>query len=178
MKKQSNLSKLLGYAGNYKILTYLSWIFSALSAFVALVPFWYIWKILKEVIEVAPDFKLATHITHYGWMAVLFAILSVIIYIVALMCSHLSAFRIATNLRISMIHHISTQPLGFAIMTKMTGRSMQEKMTEYQNALADMSNEAVEYVRGIPVIKTFGQTLFSFKKFKKTIDNYEKWTIE
>lgn len=59
----------------------------------------------------------------------------------------------------------------------MTGKSMQEKMTEYQNALADMSNQAVEYVRGIPVVKTFGQTVFSFKKFKDTIDNYQRWTI-
>ena len=40
-----------------------------------------------------------------------------------------------------------------------------------------MSNEAVEYVRGIPVVKTFGQTVFSFKKFKGTIDNYERWVI-
>lgn len=52
-----------------------------------------------------------------------------------------------------------------------------KKMTEYQNALSDMSNEAVEYVRGIPVVKTFGQTVFSFKKFKKAIDNYGKWTL-
>lgn len=50
-------------------------------------------------------------------------------------------------------------------------------MKEYQNALADMSNEAVEYVRGVPVVKTFGQTIFSFKRFKATIDNYEKWVI-
>ena len=67
--------------------------------------------------------------------------------------------------------------LGFVCMMGMTGKSMQQKMTEYQNALSDMSNEAVEYVRGIPVVKTFGQTVFSFKKFKATIDNYEKWTI-
>ena len=40
-----------------------------------------------------------------------------------------------------------------------------------------MSSEAVEYVRGIPVVKTFGQTVFSFKKFKGTIDNYERWII-
>ena len=40
-----------------------------------------------------------------------------------------------------------------------------------------MSSEAVEYVRGIPVVKTFGQTVFSFKKFKGTIDNYERWVI-
>ena len=40
-----------------------------------------------------------------------------------------------------------------------------------------MSNEAVEYVRGIPVVKTFGQSVFSFKKFKGTIDEYAKWVI-
>lgn len=67
--------------------------------------------------------------------------------------------------------------LAFLVMTRMTGAKMQEKMTQYQNALADMSNEAVEYVRGIPVVKTFGQTEFSFKKFKETIDNYERWVI-
>jgi len=43
--------------------------------------------------------------------------------------------------------------------------------------LADMSNEAVEYVRGVPVVKTFGQTIFSFKRFKNAIDNYETWVI-
>lgn len=241
MKKQSNLNRLLTYSGKYKILTYLSWILSAASAIIALLPFWYIWRILKEVIEVSPNYENATNITHYGWMAVLFAIISVLVYICGLMCSHLSAFRIATNLRITMANHIATLPLGkieqfgsgklrrtisetagatetylahqlpdksravattigllalllvfdwrlgllsllpvalgFVCMSRMTGKSMQKKMTEYQNALSDMSNEAVEYVRGIPVVKTFGQTVFSFKKFKKTIDNYEKWTI-
>ena len=67
--------------------------------------------------------------------------------------------------------------LAFAVMTSMTGKKMQEQMTQYKNALADMSGEAVEYVRGIPVVKTFGQTVFSFKKFKGTIDNYERWVI-
>lgn len=241
MKKQSNLSRLLAYAGGHKILTYLSWILSAASALVALVPFWYIWKILKEVLDVAPDFEKAEHITRYGWMAVGFAILAMLVYIGALMCSHLSAFRIATNIRIRLTHHIATLPLGrieqfgsgrlrrviaetsgsaenylahqlpdkakalsttvgllvlllafdwrlgllsllpvalgFAIMAKMTGKSMQHKMTEYQNALADMSNEAVEYVRGIPVVKTFGQTIYSFKRFKKSIEAYETWAI-
>lgn len=67
--------------------------------------------------------------------------------------------------------------LGFAIMTVMTGQRMAEKMRQYGNALAAMSGEAVEYVRGIPVVKTFGQSVFSFKRFKKTIDEYEKWVI-
>lgn len=239
-KKQSSLDRLLTYAGDKKILTYLSWVLAAVSALIALVPFWYIWRILKEVIEVAPNFKEAVNITHYGWMAVLFAVIAVLVYITGLMCSHMAAFRIATNMRIEMTEHISKLPLGvieqfgsgklrrtisettgatetylahqlpdkakamanivgmlallvvfdwrlgllslvpvvlaFLCMSGMTGKEMQRKMTEYQNSLADMSNEAVEYVRGIPVVKTFGQTVYSFKKFKGTIDNYEKWT--
>ena len=54
---------------------------------------------------------------------------------------------------------------------------MKQKMEEYQNALDAMSSEAVEYVRGIPVVKTFGQSVFSFKRFQATIKNYEKWVI-
>ena len=241
MKKQSNLSRLLDYAGTYRILTYLSWALAAAGALLALVPFGYIWRILREVIEVAPQYENAVHVTQYGWRAVAFAVVAVLTYIAGLMCSHLAAFRIATNLRLAMVKHIATLPLGaieqfgsgklrrtisetagaaetylahqlpdqakamatiaglltlllafdwrlgllslvpvalaFAVMTSMTGKKMQEQMTQYQNALADMSGEAVEYVRGIPVVKTFGQTVFSFKKFKGTIDNYERWVI-
>lgn len=108
MKQQSNLARLLSYAGKHKILTYLSWFFSAASALIALMPFWYIWRILKEVLEVAPVFENAVHITHYGWMAMLYAVLSMLVYIAGLMCSHLAAFRIVTNVRITLIHHIST----------------------------------------------------------------------
>ena len=241
MKKRSNLSRLLEYAGGHRILSYLSWVLSAASALLALVPFWYIWRILRAVIAAAPHYEQAGNVTHDGWMAVLFAVAAVLVYIAGLMCSHLSAFRIATNLRLAMTKHIATLPLGvieqfgsgklrrtisetagaaetylahqlpdqakavatiagllalllvfdwrlgllslvpvalaFAAMMRMTGPKLQEKMTQYQNALADMSNEAVEYVRGIPVVKTFGQTVFSFKKFKGTIDNYERWVI-
>ncbi len=241
MKKQSNLSRLMNYAGSHRYFTYASWVLSAVSAIIALIPFWYIWKIIKEVLEVAPDFEKAGNLSHYGWMAVLFAVLSFLIYIGGLMCSHIAAFRVATNIRIEAVHHIAKLPLGFAdsfgsgklrkiinecsaatetylahqlpdkagaiatpvgllvllfvfdwrlgilslipvllgfmIMAAMTGKRMAEKMEQYQNALGAMSNEAVEYVRGIPVVKTFGQTVFSFKKFKGTIDEYEKWVI-
>ena len=241
MKKQSDLSRLMGYAGNYRYFTYASWVLSAVSALVALVPFVYIWKILRDVLNAAPDYAQAVNIPHYGWMAVLFAVLSYLIYIAALMCSHLSAFRVATNLRLEVSEHLATLPLGFTetfgsgklrkiihestgaaetflahqlpdkynamatpigllvlllvfdwrlgllslvpvalgfvIMSAMTGRRMADKMRQYGNALESMSNEAVEYVRGIPVVKTFGQSVFSFKKFKATIDEYEKWVI-
>ena len=221
MKKQSNLSRLLEIAGSHKYLTYASWVLSAISALIALVPFYYIWKMIKEVLEVAPNFGQAQSLTGNGWMAVLFAVIAVLVYIAGLMCSHLGAFRIATNLRIQTMEHIVKLPLGFAesfgsgklrkivnessaatetylahqlpdranaiatpcgllvllFMMAMTGKQMQEKMKEYQNALDDMSNEAVEYVRGIPVVKTFGQTIFSFKKFKDSIDRYKVWVI-
>ena len=111
LKKQSNLSRLLAYAGSYKILTYFSWVLSAVGALLALVPFWYIWRILGEVIEVAPQYENAVHVTHYGWMAVVFAVAAVLVYIAGLMCSHLAAFRIATNLRLTMTKHIATLPL-------------------------------------------------------------------
>ena len=67
MKKQSDLSRLMGYAGNYRRFTYVSW---ALSAVSALVPFVYIWKILRDVLNAAPDYAQAVNIPRYGWMEV------------------------------------------------------------------------------------------------------------
>ena len=81
MKKQSNLSRLMGYAGGHKILTYLSWVLSVMSALLALVPFWYIWRIIHDILEVSPDFSQAGNVTSYGWSAVLFAVLSIVVYI-------------------------------------------------------------------------------------------------
>ena len=114
MKKQSDFSRLMGYAGRYRVFTYASWVLSAISALTALVPFLYIWMILRDVLAAAPDYAQAVNIPHYGWMAVLFAVLSYLIYIAALMCSHLSAFRVATNLRLAVSEHLALLPLGFA----------------------------------------------------------------
>ncbi len=241
MKKESSLSKLLAYAGKFRYLTITSWILSVISAWLALVPFYYIWRIMKEVLSVAPDFGKAAHLKEYGWAAVGFAILSMLVYVCALMCSHLAAFRVQANIRTSLMRHILTLPMGFLdkdgtgkirkivnessaatetylahqlpdqagaiatpagllvllmvfdfrlgllslipvvaaflIMGTMTGQRMKDKMEEYQNALDEMSSEAVEYVRGIPVVKTFGQSVFSFKRFQISIQKYEKWTI-
>lgn len=231
----------MGYAGKHKYFTYASWVLAALSAFVALLPFIYIWKIVKEVLDVAPNFSEAVGLVKNGVMAMFFAVAAFLIYICALLCSHLAAFRVATNMRILATEHIAKLPLGyvdsfgsgklrkiindstgatenylahqlpdkyaaiatpigllallfifdwrlgllslvpvilaFLIMSAMTGKRMAEKMKQYNNALENMSNEAVEYVRGIPVVKTFGQSVYSFKKFKGTIDEYEKWVV-
>lgn len=242
-KKQSALSRLMDIAGEHKYLVYLSWILAVLSAWIALVPFYDVWRIIKEILEVKPDYANATHITAYGWQAVEFALLAMAAYIVALMCSHKAAFRVQSNMRVSMMEHIMKLPLGyvesqgtgkirkvvndssaatetfiahnlpdkavsaatpvgllvmmmvfdwrlglislipaviaFILMgTLMMGPKMAEDMKQYQNSLETMSAEAVEYVRGIPVVKTFGQTVFSFKRFKAAIDDYEKWTLD
>ena len=113
MKKRSDLSRLMEYAGGHRVFTYVSWVLSALSALVALVPFLYIWMILRDVLNAAPDYFRAVNIPHYGWMAVLFAALSYLIYVCALLCSHLSAFRVATNLRLAVSEHLARLPLGF-----------------------------------------------------------------
>ena len=107
------MSKLFGYAGNFRYLTICSWVLSAISALMALLPFVYIWKVLQEVIRVAPDFDMAQNLAYNGWMAVLFAVLSMAIYIGALMCSHIAAFRVQANIRSQAMHHIATLPLGF-----------------------------------------------------------------
>ncbi|MEH2948692.1 ABC transporter ATP-binding protein [Lachnospiraceae bacterium 56-18] len=241
MKKESNLKRLLRYAEGYKYLTIASWILSALSALVALLPFVYIWKVIKEVLDAAPNYGDVQELSHNGWMAVVFAVAAILIYIVSLICSHLAAFRVQANIRMRAMHHIVTLPMGFmdgigsgkvrkivyessaatetylahqlpdkanalatpvglivlllvfdwrlgllsllpvaaafVIMSVMTGKRMAKKMEEYNNALGQMAGEAVEYVRGISVVKTFGQSVFSFRRFKEAIDNYEKWVI-
>ncbi|MCR4831098.1 MAG: ABC transporter ATP-binding protein/permease [Pseudobutyrivibrio sp.] len=244
MKQQNNkgvIKKLFVYAKNHKYLTIASWILAAISAILALAPFYYIWAIIKEVIEVRPDFSQATHIKAYGWSAVGMALLSMLVYIASLMCSHIAAFRVQVNMRIAMMEHIMKLPMGyieaegsgkirkivadssaatetflahslpdksvsyvtpigligmllyfdwrigliclipaalaFICMGSMMGEKMKTAMAEYQDALDEMSAEAVEYVRGIPVVKTFGQSVFSFKRFKEAIDKYERWTI-
>ena len=239
--KPSAFSRLMEYAGSYKILTYMSWILSFLSALTALLPLVYIFFIIREVLEVAPDFSKATSIVQNGIMAVVFSAAALVIYFSALMCSHVSAFRIGSNIKRKLLKHISKLPLGFSdemgsgklrkiindssaaaetylahnlpdmagaiatplgmvvmmfvvdwrfglvsilpiilaflCMGKMIGPAMKEDMRLYNNALEDMNNEAVEYVRGIPVVKTFGQTVHSFSRFKASIQNYYKFCI-
>lgn len=241
-KKRNSFSVLMHYADSNKYFLYAAVVLAVISAWIALIPFYDIWRIIREVLEVRPNFSEAVNISRYGWQAVGFALLGMVFYIAALMCSHKAAFRVQANMRIDMMKHIMKLPLGyveaegtgkirkivtdsssatetflahnlpdkavsfatpigllvmmmafdwrlglislipaviaFALMgTLMMGPKMAEDMKQYQNALETMSAEAVEYVRGIPVVKTFGQTVFTFKRFKVAIDEYEKWTL-
>ena len=241
LRKSDEYRRLFVYAGKFKYLTYASMLLSAVSAVCALMPFVYIWKIIREALSVMPDFSRMTSAAHNGWMAVAWSGVFVIIYFAALMCSHIAAFRIARNIRQKTIRHVVSLPSGnlaalgsgrirsiindssaatetflahqtpdmagasvtpfailvllfvfdwrfgiaslipvllsFACMAPMIGKGLREGMTNYQNALTEMNNEAVEYVRGIAVVKTFGQTAFSFGRLKDTVARYSKWTI-
>ena len=241
MKKEKVFPRLMHYAGKHKVLTYLSVILSAISGVLAIMPFVYIYFIIRDVVQVAPDFSKATNLVFDGWMAVVFAILAILIYIGALMCSHIAAFRIAGNMRIEAIEHLTKIPvgeieeagsgklrkiildsssatetylahqlpdmaqailmplaiivilfifdyrlglvslipiiLGFLCMFKMIGPKMKNDMAQYQNAMESMNNEGVEYVRGIPIVKTFNQSIYTFKRFKGAIDNYSNFCI-
>ncbi len=240
-KQESQLKQLFGFAGSYKYFGILSIVLAAVSAWIALVPFYYIWRMMQEVIRVKAHFDQAEGIASFGWHAVGFALLGMFLYIGALMCSHIAAFRVQASMRTIMMEHVMKLPLGyiesegsgkirkivtdssaatetylahnlpdkavsvatpvgllflmftfdwklgllclippaigFLFMSCMMGKDLESSMKEYQNSLETMSAEAVEYVRGIPVVKAFGQTVFSFKRFKHAIDDYEKWTI-
>lgn len=225
------------YAGSYRYVIVLGRVLAALSALVGMIPYYDLWRIIK----VAVSGENLSQISGLAWQAVGIMILSMLMYVGALMCTHVSAFRVQANLRTRLMKHIVTLPLGvfdqagtgkirrivnessaatetyiahnladkavasatpvglvvlmlafdwrigliclipavigFLFMMGMMGKEMQEKMREYQNALEIMSNEATEYVRGVPVVKTFGQTVFSFKRFKNALDDYEKWCV-
>ena len=243
MEKQKNgeLSRMFGYAGNYHVLTVLGCILSGISTILSMLPFVCIWLVIRDLIQAfaAGDISLATESTRYAWMAVVFAAASILIYFIALNCTHLAAFRTATNMRKTAIHHIVTLPLGYfsqnasgrlrkiiddnagltegflahqlpdltgavvmpvavivliflfdwrlgicclipmgisvIFLKQMMGGDNAQFMGKYMTALETMNKEAVEYIRGIPVVKVFQQTIYSFKNFHAAIEEYEKF---
>lgn len=232
---------LMTFAGKHRYLTALGCVLSGISAVVGLFPYICMWNVIKETVlgwASGPD---GGSLVRFGWMAVGSSLLSMFLYFSALMCTHISAFRTARNLKTVALHHLSRLPIGYfkqagsgkirriiddgagltetylahqlpdlagAVVTpaavlvllfvfdwrfglislipmaagvlflsRMMGPGMAKAMKEYQNALEDMNNEAVEYVRGIPVVKTFQQSIFSFKSFHDSILRYKSWAM-
>ena len=235
-KRQSDLSVLLGYAGSYKGLTFLGLGLSAVAMILGMLPYICIWLVARELIAAAPNWTQATGIARYGWMAFAFAFAGILVYFSALMCTHLAAFRTASNIRKAGMAHLMKAPLGFfdsnasgllrnrldgaaaetetllahnladivgsiamllativlmfvfdwrmgaacllaavvsiGAMFYMMGGENAKLMAEYQAAQDVMSKAGTEYVRGIPVVKVFQQTVYSFRAFKQAIEDY------
>ena len=235
-KKQSDLSVLLSYAGSYKKLTFLGMGLSAVAMILGMAPYICIWLAARDLIAAAPNWTQAAGVGRYGWMAFAFAVAGIAVYFAALMCTHLAAFRTASNIRKQGMAHLMKTPLGFfdsnasgllrnrlngaasetetllahnladlvgsvamvlamivlmfvfdwrmgaacllaavvsfAAMFYMMGGKNAGLMAEYQAAQDVMSKAGTEYVRGIPVVKVFQQTVYSFKAFKQAIEDY------
>ena len=227
-----------GYAGGHRHLITVGRILAAVSAFTGLVPFYDLWRIIR----IAVKGEELSQIKTIAWQAVGITVLTLLIYIAALFCTHIAAFHVQASMRSGLMRQILTLPLGvfdedgtgkirrivndstaatetyiahnlpdkavaaatpvgllvllavfdwklglicvipaligFGFMMSMMGKGMQEKMAEYQNALENMSSEATEYVRGVPVVKVFGQSVHSFRRFKDMIDSFGKWATE
>ena len=241
MKTENNpkIMKILNeYAGGHRHLITIGRVLAAVSAFMGLVPFYDLWKIIRVAVK-GEDLS---EISKIAWQAVFITVGALLVYIAALFCTHIAAFRVQANMRSRLMRRIITLPLGvfdedgtgkirrtvnestaatetfiahnlpdkavaaatpvgllillaafnwklgliclipavvgFAFMMSMMGNDMKEKMAEYQNALDTMSSEATEYVRGIPVVKVFGQSVFSFRRFKEAIDGFGKWATD
>ncbi|MCR5778898.1 MAG: ABC transporter ATP-binding protein/permease [Lachnospiraceae bacterium] len=245
-KKKGSISILLDFAGSHRMLTFLGLALSALAMILGMLPYICIWLLVKELIAVAPDWTQASNISRYGWMAFWSAVAGILVYFAALMCTHLAAFRTASNIRKRGMEHLMNAPLGFfdsnasglirnrldgasadtetllahnladivgtaamfiamivlmftfewrmgaacllaavvsiAAMFTMMGGKNAKLIAEYQAAQDQMSKAGTEYVRGIPVVKVFQQTVYSFKAFKDSIENYssraEKFTCD
>ena len=237
-KQKSSLSRLLSFAGSYKVLTFTGLFLSAVSQICGMVPFICIWLCVRDLIAFAPDFSQATKIMNYGWIAFAFACGGILIYFLALMCTHLAAFKTASNIRKQGMAHLMKSELGFFDMNGsgllrnkldngasetetllahnladivgtlalfismlvlmfvfdarmggacmvsvvvsifmlclMMGGKNAKLMLIYQGAQDEMAKAGTEYVRGIPVVKVFQQTVYSFKAFKNAIENYSK----
>ena len=235
-KKKSSVAILLDYAGSHKGLTFLGLALSAVSMLLSMVPYLCIWLVARDLIAVAPDWTRAQSITQYGWLAFAFAVGGILLYFAGLMCTHLAAFRTASNIRKRGVAHMMQAPLGFfdtnasglirgrldaaaaetetllahnladivgtitlfvsmlvmmflfdwrmgaacllaavisvAAMFSMMGGKNAKLMAEYQAAQDRMTKAGTEYVRGIPVVKIFQQTVYSFKAFQQAIEAY------
>lgn len=237
-RKRSDIARLLDFAGGRKWLTYCGLVLSAVSQVLGFVPYVCIWLVARDLIEVAPNWQAAEGIAVYGWWAVGGAVASILVYFLALMCTHLAAFRTASNMRKQTSEHLMRLPLGYfdnhatgelrrvidgcaastesllahilpdsagsiamaigmivllfvfdwrlglsclaavlisvcCLMTMMSGKGM-EFMKSYMSALVRMNETGTEYVRGIPVVKVFQQTVYSSKAFHDAIADYAR----
>lgn len=237
-KKKGTVARLLDFAGDRAGLTYVGCALSAVAMAINMVPYVCIWLVIRDLVAVAPSWGEATRVVSYGWAAFGFAVAGIVVYFFALLCTHLAAFRTATNIRKRCMAHLAKAPLGYfdthasgLLRRRIDGAASQTEtllahnladitgtvamfvallvllivfdwrmglaclmaavvsigalfammggknaglMAQYYDALDNASKAGTEYVRGIPVVKVFQQTVYSFRAFKEAIDAYSE----
>ena len=239
-KEPSLIKRFIPYMGKKKALLPLSLALSGVSAILAILPFVYVWYIIRDILNNPQSVDL-TAITTYAWYAFIFAIVGIVFYFASLMSSHLAAFHVEVGLQKEGMRRLISMPLGFfdqyasgklrkivndgagtthtylahqlpdmasslispiilivlmfvadwrmgiaslipillgfstmSFMMTDKGKLFQQK---YFDAMEEMSSESVEYIRGIPVVKAFGQSIFSFKRFYNSIIRYKEMVL-
>ena len=232
------VGRLLAFAGPRRALTYLGCALSAVSMLVGFGPYVCVWLVARDLIAVAPDWSAAAGVASYGWWAFGLSAGSILLYFAGLMCTHLAAFRCASNMRKATTDHLMHASLGYfdthasgalrrvvdgcaaetegllahklpdtagsvamilgmlalffvfdwrlglaclaavvislACMFYMMGGRGMDFMTRYMESLVKMNKTGTEYVRGIPVVKVFQQTVYSFRAFHDAIGEFTR----
>lgn len=240
-KKPTLLKRFLPYMGKKKVLLPLALICSGIAAILNILPFIFIWFIIRNILLSPENFSI-NQITPWLLAAGGCAVSGIVIYFLALIFSHLAAFRVEVGLQKIGMEKILNMPqgffdvtesgkirkvvndsastthaflahqlpdlsgsiitpltllglilwinwqvglislipvvLGFIVFATMMNKQGKRFMELYYDSLEEMSNEAVEYVRGIPVVKTFGQTVFSFTRFYNSILKYKEYVYQ
>lgn len=232
------IGKLLKFSGPFRITILLSAVFSAFSAVINLKAYLCVYGVAKVLIQSSGNFgalDLAA-MKALGMQAVWYVSMGFGTYGMALLCSHISAYNTVARIRMQLIRHLGTLPLGYHILHPSgKQRKIIEKNTDnleiliahnipdyvqslvlpiaflvfmfrydwrlsliclvpiligfillfsmlkgessgfieqVQKSGEDISNAATEYVRGIAVVKTFGQTASSFRRYQRSVKDY------
>ena len=160
-KKQGTLSVLVQFAGGYKALTYLGLLLSAVAMILGMAPYVCIWLAARDLIAVAPEWTRADHLAFYGWLAFAFAVGGIIVYFLALMCTHLAAFRTASNIRKQGVAHLMKTPLGFfdgnasGLLRNRLDAAASDTETLLAHNLADIVGTAAMFIAMIALMFIF-----------------------
>ena len=243
-KPKTGMGRMMQLAMTKKPLVIASVILSSLAAVASFIPYIAIYFIIRQILAVYPNLIALgqTSLFSYGWMALGGVAANILLYFVALMCSHLAAFGTLYELKVNFLSHLAKVPLGFHVMIgsgklrKITDENIEnvekfiahqlpdivaafvspvvmavillsvdwrlglasivgviiafiiqsiaygregarKMMDEYQHSLENMNNAAVEYIRGISVVKAFKQTVYSFHRLHETIKEYTSVVI-
>ena len=108
----NTLKKLQFYMGKRKVLMPIALTLSGLSGLLSLMPFIFIWLIVRSLL-LTGSVASGIPINVYAWWAVGTAVAGLVIYFAGLMLLHLAAFRVETNMRRTAMRKIMQMPLGF-----------------------------------------------------------------